>query len=355
MECGIVGLPGAGKTTLFNALTGGHASIVPGASKPNVGVAPVPDPRLALVARFVETRKVTPATITLVDIPGIDAGGGAAKAGPLLSHVRQVDAICQVVRCFDDGGAGRSIDPIGDIETLEIELILADLQLAESALDKAARPARSGDADAKARGAVLEKALEALNDSRPVRTITDWSQPQQTIISSYGLVTAKRVLYVANVGEDDLAGESEPVELVRSHAATSGGEAVAVSGKLEAELAELDDADRLEMLEALGLTEPAIGPVARGVCRLLGLAVFYTTSPKEIRAWTVSAQATAPQAAGVVHSDMQRGFIRAECYSVDDLVQHESEKAIRAAGRLRTEGKNSRIRDGDVMRFLFSV
>ena len=187
------------------------------------------------------------------------------------------------------------------------------------------------------------------------RAKTKRLQLEQTIISSYGLVTAKRVLYVANVGEDDLAGESEPVELVRSHAASSGGEAVAVSGKLEAELAELDEADRLEMLEALGLTEPAIGPVARGVCRLLGLAVFYTTSPKEIRAWTVSAQATAPQAAGVVHSDMQRGFIRAECYSVDDLVQHESERAIRAAGRLRTEGKNSRIRDGDVMRFLFSV
>ncbi len=354
MECGIVGLPGAGKTTLFNALTAGHASIVPGASKPNVGVAVVPDPRLALVAKYVETRKVTSATLTLVDIPGIDAGGGAAKAGPLLSHVRQVDAICQVVRCFA-AAASRSIDPISDIETLEIELILADLQLAESALDKAVRPARSGDADAKARAAVLEKALEALNDSRPVRTITDWSQPQQTIISSYGLVTAKRVLYVANVGEDDLAGESEPVELVRSHAASSGGEAVTVSGKLEAELAELDEADRLEMLEALGLTEPAIGPVARGVCRLLGLAVFYTTSPKEIRAWTVSGQATAPQAAGVVHSDMQRGFIRAEGYSVDDLVQHECDKAIRAAGRLRTEGKNSCIRDGDVMRFLFSV
>ena len=355
MKIGIVGLPGSGRTTIFNALSGLQVATGPGGkARESAGAIKVPDSRIDTLAHMYRSKKKVFAEVMFVDVA---TGEGKTTGLPTqaLQAIGQCEALVLVLRGFENPALGRPPDPVRELADLKAELILADLQLAESALDKAARPARSGDADAKARGAVLERALEALNDSRPVRTITDWSQPEQAVISSYGLVTAKRVLYVANVGEDDLAGESEAVELVRSHAASSGGEAVAVSGKLEAELAELDDADRLEMLEALGLTEPAIGPVARGVCRLLGLAVFYTTSPKEIRAWTVSAQATAPQAAGVVHSDLQRGFIRAECYSVDDLVQHESEKAIRAAGRLRTEGKNSRIRDGDVMRFLFSV
>ena len=353
MECGIVGLPGVGKTCLFNALTGSGVSLLGAGGKPHVGVAEIPDPRLALLAGCVETRKVTPATITFVDIPGIDTGHGAAKTGPILAHVRQVDAICEVVRCFDP--AGGPLDPIRDINALEDELLLADLAVAEASLAKARRPARAGEAQARARVAVLEKVLGCLNDGAPLSTSTDFGASEQTIVRSYGLMSAKRVLYVANVGEDDPAGESEAARLVAGHAAETGGEAVTVCAQLEAELAELQESDRREMLEGLGLAEPAVGPLARAVCRLLEQVVFYTTSPKEIRAWTVAEGATAPEAAGVVHSDMQRGFIRAECYHVDDLAQLRSESAVKAAGRLRTEGKSYRIRDGEVIRVLFSV
>ena len=353
MECGIVGLPGCGKTCLFRALTPGGAAHAPAVGKPHVGVAPIPDPRLDVIARRVSTRKVTPATITFVDIPGIDVGQGAARTGPLLAHVRQVDAICEVVRCFE-AGAG-PVDPARDITALEDELILADLAVVEVSLDKAVRPARGGDDDAAARAAVLEKAVAELNEGRPVWAVTAWTEAEAAILRSYGLMSAKRVLYVANVDEDDLAGEPAAARLVHEHADRTGGAAVTLCAQLEAELAELEEADRAEMLQGLGLSEPAIGPLARAVCRLLGLAVFYTTSEKEIRAWTVADGATAPQAAGVVHSDMQRGFIRAECYHVDDLAQLGSEKEIKAAGRLRTEGKGYHVHDGDVIKVLFNV
>jgi len=349
MECGIIGLPGSGKTSLFVALTGSQAIHPGGSGRPNLAGAVIPDPRLGMIATHLEPRKVTHATISFVDIPGIDPQHGSAKSGPLLAHVRQVDAICEVVRCFDGTDARR------DITRLEEELVLADQALVEPALDKARRAARSGDAEVKARVAVLEKSLATLEDGRPVRTITDFTAAQQALVRSYGLITAKRILYVANVAEDDLAGESEAARAVAEHAAASGGEAVVLCAMLESELAELDEADRNEMLEGMGLSEPAIGPLARGVCRLLGLRTFYTASEKEVRAWTVSDDATAPEAAGVIHTDLQRGFIRAECYHVDDLVEFHSEKAIKAAGRLRTEGKSYHVRDGDVMHMLFNV
>ncbi len=349
MECGIVGLPGSGKTSLFTALTGSSAIHPGGSGRPNIGVAAIPDPRLSVIAGFIEPRKVTSASITFVDIPGVNPDQGEGKSGALLAHVREVDAICEVVRCFDGTDAQR------DITRLEQELILADLAVVEPALDKASRVARAGDAETKARVAVLERALAVLGEGRPARTVPDFTPQQQMIIRGYGLITAKQMLYVANVSEDNLAGDSEAARTVREYAEASGGESVILCALLEAELAELDETDRCEMLEGLGLAEPAIGPLARAVCRLLGLAVFYTVGDKEVRAWTVTADATAPEAAGVIHTDMQRGFIRAECYHVDDLVELHSEKAIKAAGRLRTEGKRYTVRDGDVLHILFNV
>ncbi len=356
MDCGIVGLPGVGKTALFCALTGSRRDVASGAARPHVGVAAIPDPRLELISSHIRSKKVTPASIRFVDIPGLAAGpsggapaGRAAAANMLLAHIRQVDALCHVVRCFDGPVPAR------DIDALETELIIADMELAESARDRAARAARGGDADARARGAVLEKALAVLDEGRPVRTVSRWTEPERVNIRSYGLITAKPVLYVANVAENDLAGKGEPATLVCRQAEASGGGAVVVCAKLEAELAELEEPDRMELLESMGLSEPAIGPLARAAYRLLGLASFYTANDREIRAWTIPIDATAPEAAGAVHSDMQRGFIRAECYHIDDLEQYQSEKAIREAGKLRTEGKNYRMQDGDVVRFLFNV
>ena len=357
MECGIVGLPGVGKSCLFAALTGAAAGTAGGGGfKANIGVAHIPDPRLPLIASFITTKKIVPATMQFVDIPGVAQGNrGPAEAGKVnafLSHVRQVDAICQVVRCF--GLPGSNLDPVRDMDALETELILADLQVAESAMDKAARTARTGDAEAKARVAALQKLIGRLNEGMPARSAT-WTKDEQSILRSLGVITAKPVLYVANVGEDDLRGGSAAARAVSTAAAERAGECVALCAKLEAELAELGDADRQEMLESLGLAEPAIGPLARAAFRLLGLASFYTAGEKEVRAWSIPIGATAPDAAGAIHSDIQRGFIRAECFNVDDLVQFKSEKAIREAGKLRSEGRNYHLQDGDVVHFLFNV
>jgi ribosome-binding ATPase len=354
MECGIVGLPGAGKTTLFNALTGSSIETLPGATKPNLGVAHIPDPRLGVIASYIPTKKIVHATIQFVDIPGVPVGSEPSKLNSFLSHVRKVDATCLVVRCFDDGTPP---DPAGDIDKMETELVLADMVVAESAMDKAKRTARTGEAEAKARVAVLEKVMDALNDGKPIRAIEGWSDAEQAILKSYGMITAKPVLYVANIGEDDLGGDdvAPAAAKVAAHAEAVGSEAVSLCAKLEAELAELDEADRKEMLESMGLAEPAIGPMARAVYALLGLASFYTAGPKEVRAWTIRSGATAPEAAGAVHTDIQRGFIRAECYNVADLIEHKTEKAIREAGKYRSEGKNYRMQDGDVVHYLFNV
>ncbi len=356
MECGIVGLPGVGKSTLFSALTGSAAPPPGAAAKAAIGVAHVPDPRLAVIASHISTRKTVNATIQFVDIPGVPpggAGGEPSKLNAFLSHVRKVDAICHVVRCFDDGSG--QVDAAGDIDRMDTELVLADMMVAESALEKAKRTARTGDAEAKARVAILEKIIEALGDGTPIRALGDFSDADATILRSYGFITAKPVLYVANVAEDDLSGESEAAAMVAAHSERTGSQWVALCAKLEAELAELDETERGEMLEAMGLAEPAIGPMARAVYALLGLASFYTAGEKEVRAWTIPHGATAPQAAGAIHSDIERGFIRAECYHVDDLVKYKSEKAIREAGKMRSEGKNYRMQDGDVVHFLFNV
>ena len=363
MEAGIVGLPNVGKSTLFNALTsaGALAANYPFATiEPNVGVVPVPDPRLERIHAHIETERVLPASLQLVDIAGLvrGAASGEGLGNKFLSHIRNVDAILMVVRCFDDDDVlhvDDTVDPIRDIETIGIELMLADIQTVESALPKAQRAAKSGDKAAKARVALLEQAKALLDEEKPLR-LMQLDPDQAREARAFGFLTAKPILYVANVEDDALPElDNAHVQKVEAHAAEVGGQVVRVCAKLESELAELDEADRQEMLEAVGLTEPALHRLARSTYALLGLQSFFTACEKEIRAWPVPQGASAPQAAGVIHSDFEKGFIRAEVYRVDDLEAHGSEKAIRDAGKLRVEGKEYAVQDGDVCHFLLSV
>ena len=362
MEAGIVGLPNVGKSTLFNALT---AAGIPSENypfctiEPNVGVVAVPDARLATINRYIETEKVVPAAWRLVDIAGLVKGAseGEGLGNKFLSHIRNVDAIIQVVRCFEDVDIAHvdgGIDPIRDVETIETELMLSDLQQVEGALDKARRQAKTGDKDAKARVATLEACRCCLGEGKAIRGL-ELDDAQRKMLKSFGLITAKQVLYVANVDENDVHGEGSLVQPLRQRAEAEGGVVVPVCAKLESELAELEQADQMELLEAVGLKEPALAALARQAYRLLGLQSFFTAGPKEIRAWTIPIGATGPQAAGVIHTDFERGFIRVEVYSVADLEQYKSEHAIKQAGKMRVEGKQYIMRDSDVCHFLFNV
>lgn len=364
LTAGIVGLPNVGKSTLFNAITkaGALAANYPFATiDPNVGIVEVPDARLDKLTELVEPKKTVPTSFEFTDIAGIVKGAskGEGLGNKFLSHIREVDAITQVVRCFVDENithVAGTIDPIDDIEVINLELILADLESVDKRLARVGKLAKQKDKEAMVEAPVLEKLKAAFEAEKPARSV-DLSEEEIKVVKGLHLLTIKPMLYVANVAEDEVndADNNEFVQKVRDYAAAEGAEVIVVCARIEEEIAQLDDEEKAMFLEELGIDESGLDKLIKASYNLLGLATYFTAGVQEVRAWTFRKGMKAPQCAGVIHSDFERGFIRAETVSFDDLVEYGSKPAAKEAGRLRLEGKEYIVKDGDVMEFLFNV